>query len=211
MVGADGTDRGLFVYAAEFLYRRLAADKAEQSNERLFQGSAAEMQERWGCSAVKLNDGSWCVVPRNECVRASDGCVRLASGGTLRGRLQWRNAAWFQENVECAMLGALVLGDGAGSNSSFGQGGEGEAQLVLREPAEAPSDGRWRVEHVLGDERQELELSVALVQMGAARVRFGAAAGEEEVPVADATVSLVRRAAPSDIDGLITATGPNCV
>ena len=133
MFGADSNERGLFVNAAEFLARRLAADAAEQSHESLFQGSAAELQERWGCSAVKLNDGSWCVVPRHDCVRASDGSVRLASGGTLRGRLQWRNASWFQDNVECAMLGALVLGDGAGRNSSFSQGGEGVAQLVLRE------------------------------------------------------------------------------
>ena len=70
-------DAGLFVHAAEFMKQQLAADAAQQNNEGLFQGSAAEMQERWCCSAVKLNDGSWCVVPRNDCVRSAAHLISL--------------------------------------------------------------------------------------------------------------------------------------
>ena len=193
----------LFFHTAEFLRQQLAAEAAERSQERLFRGSASELLSRWKCSAVKLNDGTWSVVPSHGYVRATDCCVRLASGGTLRGRRQWRNAAWFSEYVEYAAMGELVLEDGAGANSVFAEDGNNAVRLRLLEPSEAPGDGFWRVEYALGDGVGEsMELGDAMAKVGAAQVRFQSAADEER-PTLGARVSLLRRTPPCNTDSLL--------
>ena len=115
-----------------------AADPSRQF-DRLFEGSAEQIADRWKCSAVMLSDDRWAVVPFEGAARVegSARCVRVAELGTMSGRVHLRDAAWFKANAVRIYLGALSLPEGGGANSTFPGGGLGDC--AASETGRAPS------------------------------------------------------------------------
>ena len=112
---------------------RKALDKHERETEveQLLAGDPTEVAERWRCSAVKLRDGNWLVVPFSDPVQI-DGArrrIRAYGGGSLSGRAKHFDLAWLQQHAEAAALGSLVLPDGAGVDAEFSAGTDGQQQI----------------------------------------------------------------------------------
>ena len=164
---------------------REALDKYERETDtaQLLAGDPIEVAERWRCSAVKLKDGNWLVVPFSDPVQidGSKRRIRAFGGGLLSGRAKYFDLAWLQQHAEAVALGTLVLPDGAGREADFSAGADGRqrAHVVA---GEAPADGVFRACLMTeGDSEVEvgLSLSAALVKVGAPLTRLDAGLGEE--------------------------------
>ena len=91
--------------------REVEAADPNRQFDKLFEGTAEQIAERWRCSAVLLSDDKWAVVPFENAARVEGTarCVRVAELGTMAGRVHLRDAAWFRANAARVYLGALTL------------------------------------------------------------------------------------------------------
>ena len=83
---------GNVFYRAAVALRR-ALDKYERETDvaQLLAGDPIEVAERWRCSAVKLKDDNWLVVPFSDPVQidGSKRRIRAFGGGLLSGRAKY--------------------------------------------------------------------------------------------------------------------------
>ena len=91
--------------AAEAEAARFALAAADDF-ARFFAGDLAELQLRWGLTAVEFNDGQWGVVAPGEPMRESDRAVLVYQGGTFAGRKYYRSALWSSLERALSSLGA---------------------------------------------------------------------------------------------------------
>ena len=118
--------------AAEAEAARFALAAADDF-ARFFAGDLAELQLRWGLTAVEFHDGQWGVVAPGEPMRESDRAVLVYQGGTFAGRKYYRGAEFFKTDVKNVYFAALTLATGEAGAAALRAAREGLVGMWLWE------------------------------------------------------------------------------
>ena len=96
-----------FKSAADITMQQLKLYNDSRSQDKLLRGTKQEVLQRWAGTTLLLQNGEVEVVPASgEYVRIREGKTEIKSygGGSIRGRGEWRDAAWLDTNIKSLWL-----------------------------------------------------------------------------------------------------------